>query len=185
MKIYMRFDEDGTQTEVTTSTTKPTGSEWKAAPGDFDFSKRYRLNDAGKIEEISEDELAAMGFETAKSMALAEISRMIDGARNKYVGESASKRKSHRLQEQAANAVISDASSTLAALISPLAAIRNVSILEMAQLILAKSEIANLKVMKLEAVEDNYEKLIVNAETMEQINQILSEVKTALNGGKN
>jgi hypothetical protein len=163
----MRFDENGIQTEVATLTAKPAGSEWKIVPADFDHAKRYCLNVAGKIEEISSEELMATRFANFQSMALKEISMLIDKARNKC--ESVSKRKSHDLQEKAANAVLVDALSDLTTMIAPLAAIRHIDILEMAQLILAKSEIANQKIMELEAMEDNYEKLIKSAETPEQI----------------
>jgi hypothetical protein len=181
IKTYIKFENEN-QVEVAMLATKPTGSEWKVAPANFDYSKRYRLNAAGKIEEISSEELATMNFEISQSMALEEISMLIDRARNKYVGESASKRKSHALQEKAANAVISDVDSQLTSVIQPLAEVRNITILEMAQLISAKAEIANQKILQLEAMEDNYEKLVKNAETSEQIMQLMSELVATLEG---
>jgi hypothetical protein len=183
-KVYLKF-ENGNQSEVATLTTKPSGSEWKTAPANFDFSKRYRLSKSGKIEEISSDELATARFEIAKFMALKEISMLIDGTRNKYVGESASKRKSYELQEKAAISVLTDAESAPSSLIQPLAEVRNITIQEMAQLILSKAEIANQKILQLEAIEDNYEKLVKNAETSEQIAQIISDLMTTLTGEDN
>jgi hypothetical protein len=111
MKIYLRFDEDGKQTEVATLTAKPTALGWKTAPANFDFSKRYKLSGAGKIEEISEDELAATRFTIFKARALDQAVKLIDASRNAYVGSSAAKRKSYELQEKAARAVIEDVSS--------------------------------------------------------------------------
>jgi hypothetical protein len=181
LKTYLKF-ENGNQLEVATLATKPIGSEWKIAPANFDYSKRYRLNAAGKIEEIPTEELVAMNFETSRAMALAEVSMIIERARNKYVGESASKRKSHELQEKAAAALIADINSSFASVIQPLAEVRNITILEMAQLILSKAEIANQKILQLEAVEDNCEKLIKNAETFEQIRQLMNDLVATIEG---
>jgi hypothetical protein len=78
MKIYLRFDENGNQTEVATLAAKPVGSEWKAAPTNFDHSKRYRLSGAGKVEEIPAEELAATQFTIFKARALDQVVKLID-----------------------------------------------------------------------------------------------------------
>ncbi|GHT97937.1 hypothetical protein FACS1894126_2900 [Alphaproteobacteria bacterium] len=66
-----------------------------------------------------------------------------------------------------------------------MADVRNITILEMAQLILAKAQVANQKIIWAEAIEDNYKKLIESAETPEQIDQLLLEISTTLKAGEN
>jgi hypothetical protein len=172
--------ENGRQIEATTLASKPAGEGWKAAPADFDFGKRYKLV-SGTIAEISADELAATRLSEAKAMAATEISMIVDNARSKYVGNSPTKQKCYELQEKAAISVLENAESPLSSLIQPLADLRNITILEMAQLILSKAQVANQKIIWAEAIEDNYKKLIKNAETSEQINRLLAEVVTTLN----
>jgi hypothetical protein len=82
-------------------------------------------------------------LDTEKALALQELSRLVDMARSKYVGESAAKRKCYEIQEKAANAVIDDIGSAIGLLIQPLATLRNLAILEMAELIGKKREIVD------------------------------------------
>ncbi|GHU13346.1 hypothetical protein FACS189449_08580 [Alphaproteobacteria bacterium] len=183
MKAYIRF-ENGKQLEVATLISKPSEDGWKVAPANFDFSKQYRLA-SGKIEEISVDELAAMRLAETKAMVATEISMLVDNARSKYVGNSPAKQKCYELQEKAALSVLEDAESPLGSLIQPLAEVRNITISEMAQLILAKAQVANQKIIWAEAIEDNYKKLIESAETLEQIDQLLLEISTTLKAEEN
>jgi hypothetical protein len=142
MKTYIRF-EDGQQVEATILATKPAGDNWKTAPKNFDFSKRYKLAESGTITEIFSEELFARQLSTEKFHASQELKRLINNAVGKYIGENPSKQKSYELQEKAANAVVDNPDSSLAALIQPLANIRNLTILEKAELILEKAAIAN------------------------------------------
>jgi hypothetical protein len=181
MKIYIRF-ENGEQVEATTLESKPTGGCWKKAPLDFDFSKKYRLSAGGNVEEVPAEEVALMRLESAKTLALQELSRLVEAARVRYTGGFLAKQKCYELQEKAANAVILDSESELGAIIQPLAEIRNIGILWMAQLIIEKAYLSNQKIIQAEAIEDNYQKLIEGATSMEQIDQILQEVITTLEG---
>jgi sugar diacid utilization regulator len=61
-------------------------------------------------------------------------------------------------------------------LIKPLADIRNISVLEMAELILEKAAIANQKIIQAEAIEDQYQDLIESAETVSKLAELLNEV---------
>jgi hypothetical protein len=181
MNRYIRF-ENGKQAEVTTLAAKPTGSDWKKAPQNFDFAKRYRLSSSGSVEEIPDAELMLTKLDTAKALALQELSRLVDIARSKYVGESASKQKSYELQEKAANAVVDNPNSGLSSLIYPLANVRNITVLEMAELILEKAATANQKIIQAEAIEDEYQVLIENAKSTEQLEVLLTEVSNQLEG---
>jgi hypothetical protein len=151
MKIYIRF-ENGEQMEATTLESKPTGGCWKKAPQDFDFSKKYRLSANGNVEEVSAEEMALMRLEAAKMLSLQELSRLVEVARAKYAGGSSAKQKCYELQEKAANAVILNSESELGTIIQPLAEIRNIGILGMAQLILEKSSLSNQKIIQAEAI---------------------------------
>jgi hypothetical protein len=175
MKTYIRF-EDGQQVEATILATKPAGNDWKKAPQNFDFSKRYKLAESGTIEEISSEELDSMRLNIEKTNVLIELKRIINNAVGKYIGENSSKQKSYELQENAANAVIDGQGSSHELLIKPLADIRNISVLEMAELILEKAAIANYKVIQAEAIEDQYQELIEDAETISRLDELLTEV---------
>ncbi|GHT92108.1 hypothetical protein FACS1894122_05490 [Alphaproteobacteria bacterium] len=183
MKTYIRF-ENGKQLEVATLVSKPSEEGWKIAPANFEFSKRYKLA-SGKIEEVSVDELAAMRLAETKAMIATEISMLVDNARSKYVGGSPAKQKCYELQEKAALSVLENAESPLGSILQPLADVRNITILEMAELILAKAQVANQKIIWAEAIEDNYKLLIENAETIEQIDQLLVEISTTLKAEEN
>jgi hypothetical protein len=178
LKTYIRF-ENGKQLEVAALASKPTEDGWRAAPVNFDFSKQYRLV-SGKIEEISADELAAMRLVETKTMVTTEISMLVDNARSKYVGGSPAKQKCYDLQERAAISVLENVESPLSSLIQPLAEVRNITISEMAQLILAKAQVANQKIIWAETIEDRYKKMIENAKTPEQIDQLLVEMSAIL-----
>jgi hypothetical protein len=181
MNKYIRF-ENGKQIEATILSTKPTGDEWKKAQQNFDFSKRYRLSSSDSVEEIPEAELVSTKLDTEKALALQELSRLVDITRNKYAGESAAKRKCYEIQEKVANAVIDNIESVLGLLIQPLATLRNLAILDMAELILTKAATANQKIIQAEAIEDEYQVLIENAESIEQIGALLTEVLNRLEG---
>ncbi|MDR2458639.1 MAG: hypothetical protein LBD43_00895 [Holosporales bacterium] len=179
MNRYIRF-ENGKQAEVTTLAAKPTGSDWKKAPQNFDFAKRYRLSSSGSVEEIPAAELMSTKLDAAKALALQELSRLVDVARGKYVGESAAKQKCYELQEKSANAVVDGQGPSHESLLLPLANVRNITILEMAELILKKAATANQKIIQAEAIEDEYQALIENAESAEHIDGFLNAVTTAL-----
>jgi hypothetical protein len=110
------------------------------------------------------------------------LSRLVDIARSKYVGESAAKQKCYELQEKAASAVIDNPNSLLGNLLLPLANVRNITVLAMAELILEKAATANQKIIQAEAIEDEYQVLIENAEATEQIEVLLTEVSNQLEG---
>jgi hypothetical protein len=175
MKTFIRF-ENGRQIEAVTLENKPSGAGWKQVPKNFDFSKRYRLSEAGAIEEISAEELAAERLNAEKTTALQELSRLVESAREKYIGHSPAKRKCYEIQERAANAVIDNVESVLGMLIRPLAIIRNIGILEMAELILTKAATSNQKIIEAEAIEDKYQILIKNAVNIDQISVLLTEI---------
>ena len=179
MKTYIRF-ENGKQVEVTTLAAKPAGDNWKVAPKNFDFAKRYRLAAGGAIEEIPEAELLAANLEVEKTLALQELARLVDIARSKYVGVSPAKRKSYELQEKAANAVIENIEAALGAIIQPLAVIRNISLLSMAELILSKANVANQKIAEAEAIEDEYKGLIKNAGNTGAIGDLMVSILNRL-----
>jgi hypothetical protein len=185
VKTYIRF-EDGQQVEATILATKPAGDSgssaaiWKTAPKNFDFSKRYRLNGSGTIEEISSEELFAEQLSTEKIHASQELKRLINNVVGKYIGENQSKQKSYELQEKAANGVIDNPDSPFATLIQPLAKIRDITVLEMAELILEKAAIANQKIIQAEAIEDQYQDLLQNAGSSNELVALIAEAKSKL-----
>jgi hypothetical protein len=79
MKTFIRF-ENSKQVEAVMLENKPSGENWKTAPKNFDFVKRYKLSNAGSVEEISAEELAAKRLKVEKNMALQELSRLVDNA---------------------------------------------------------------------------------------------------------
>jgi hypothetical protein len=121
-------------------------------------------------------------LDTAKALALQELSRLVDIARSKYIGESAAKRKCYELQEKAANAVIDGQGPSQELLLLPLANVRNITVLEMAELILAKAATANQKIIQAEAALDMQQMLIKNAESTEQIDELLNTVTSVFEG---
>jgi hypothetical protein len=179
MKTFIRF-ENSRQVETVALENKPAGENWKTAPKNFDFSKRYKLSGAGAIEEIPIEELAAERLKTEKALALQELSRLVDNARDKYVGRSPAKRKCYAIQEMAANAVIDNIESVLGLLIKPLATLRNIGLLEMAELILTKSAASNRKIIEAEAIEDEYKMLIEGAESVGNLRFLITEVLNKL-----
>jgi hypothetical protein len=185
MKHYIRFDENGVQIEAAALLEKPNTAEWKAAPKNFAFNKRYRLSTGGTVEEIPQSELETEQLNAQKTLILQELSRIVDNARTKYVGISPAKRKCYELQEKAANAVINNpepdiTNSLFSWIIRPLANVRNIGILDMAELILEKAHTSNQKIIEAEAIEDEYKILIKNAENTGQISGLITEVLNKL-----
>lgn len=181
MKTYIRF-ENGKQVEVTILETRPIGENWKIAPKNFDFKKAYRLTASGAIEEVPEEVLKEEQLASSKEIALVELSRLVENARSKYIGNTPTKQKCYELQEKAAQAVLDDSNSSLGNLIKPLADVREISITEMAELILEKSTLANQKIIAAEAIEDEYQILIEEAENSLKLAELLSEVSIKTEG---
>lgn len=179
MKTYIRF-ENNKQVEVTTLDHKPEGIGWKVAPKGFDFSRRYKLSENGSVEEIPEEILNAERLEDEKANALLELSQLIGNRCAEYTGETQAKRKSYEIQEKAALAVLDNPDSVSSLLIKPLADIRGISVHDMAELIMEKVNLANHKIIKAEALEDQYQKIIKNALNSSELNASLNEVSKKL-----
>lgn len=182
MKTYIRF-ENGKQVEVTTLESKPLGTDWKTTPKNFDFTKRYRLSVSGSVEEMPQEIVDKERLTEQKSVALLELSRIIDRSRAQYVGETPYKQKSYEIQEKIASTVIDNPETSLGLIIKPLADVRNISVSDMADLILEKSTLANKKIIEAEAIEDKYQDLIESAESISRLDELLSEVSIQLEEG--
>ena len=184
MKTYIKFDEKGKQIEVTTLEEKPKvkskSDNWLEVPEKFDFGTRYKLLENGKIQEMSENELNLEKLEVQKDFSLQELGIQLDQKRSEFLGISDAKRKSHEIQEKAARDFLDNPESSYSAILEPLAKVRGVSISEIATSILEKANLANKKIIEIEAIEDDYQSKIKSTTNLDELGNILSALYSKL-----
>lgn len=142
MAYYIKFDENGVQQEAVSRSSKPAGDGWyKADTKGFDFAKRYRLDPDETIREETEAENEALFVELARGTAVSETQAFLETVREKHSGYSSGKNKAYEAQARSALRVLAaqDAGDPVDALdeqiLGELAAVRSVSVPEMAALI--------------------------------------------------
>ena len=174
MPIYLRF-ENAVQVEATTHAKKPEGSGWLKAPAEFDFEKRYKLLDDGTIVERDESDVAAELLGNSKVGALDTVRFILNTYRRKYAGYSHEKSRSYDIQEKTAKSIVAAVKNNQTPdekdveLIAPLAEIRSITVIEMAQTILTKARKADRAIAKCENIEDLAQRKIAACTTVEEL----------------
>lgn len=177
MSIYIHF-ENNKQVETTTLESKPTG--WYEAPENFDWQKSYCLTEGGKIVERSQENIELELLETAKLSALDSIRIYFNHYTNKYAGYSHQKLKSYEIQAKAAKNILTAPESIDekdAEIIEPLAKVRGISVVQMAELIQEKVKRAKKAIIKCEELVDIAEREIGEAKSKEELQALLDNKK--------
>ncbi|GFR03917.1 putative prophage major tail sheath protein [Trichonephila clavata] len=176
--IYIRF-KDNKQIETTTLESKPTGNDWYEAPENFDWQKSYCLTEGGKIVERSQEDIELELLENAKFSAFDSIRVYFNNYTNKYAGHSHQKSKSYEIQAKAAENILADQDEKDTEIIEPLAKVRGISIVQMAELIQEKVKRAKEAIIKCEELEDLAKKKIKEAKSEGELQTLLDDLRTA------
>lgn len=104
MAIYIRF-ENGKQAEVTELGKKP-GEGWIKAPASFNWNKRYRLNDKGKVIAMSAKAIAREVLEQMKQQKKVEIMAQAGRFRTAVYPVGQSKNDEYRIKAEAARRLV-------------------------------------------------------------------------------
>ncbi|WP_339048014.1 hypothetical protein [Candidatus Mesenet endosymbiont of Phosphuga atrata] len=178
MPIYIRF-VNNKQVEATTLESKREGDGWYEAPRDFSWQKSYCLTENGEITECSDEDVRLELLQNAKSAALTSLNIYFHNYTGPYVGYSHHKAKSYDIQAQAAGNILKaeEAKQPLnnkdTEIITPLAQVRDISVVEMAKLIQEKANQAIKAIIKCEEFESLAKKKINEAKTDEELQNIL------------
>ncbi|UJQ20795.1 hypothetical protein L2227_06540 [Wolbachia endosymbiont of Delia radicum] len=179
MPIYIRF-ENNKQVETTVLENKPGGENWYEAPKNFDWQKSYRLTEGGKIVERSKEDIELELLETAKLSAFSSLRAYYDNYTHQYTGYSHQKLKSYEIQAKAAENILTAPESINkkdAEVIEPLAKVRGISIVQMAELIQEKAKKAVKAIIKCEELEDLAKKKIKEVRGKEELQSLLNDFK--------
>ena len=179
MSIYIRF-EDNRQVETTTLENKPEGKDWYEAPKNFDWQKSYRLTEGGKIVERSKEDIELELLQNAKLSALSSLRTYYDNYTHKYAGYSHQKARSYAIQAEAAESILAAPESIDekdAAIIEPLARVRGISVVQMAEIIQGKAKKAVKAIIKCEELEDLAKKKIKEIKDQEELQSFLNNFK--------
>ncbi len=182
MSIYIRF-ENHKQVETTTLESKPTGNDWYEAPKNFDWQKSYRLTEGGKIVERSQEDIELELLQNAKFSALDSIRVYFNNYTHQYAGYSHQKLKSYEIQAKAAKSILAAQRSELAfnekdlKIVEPLAKVREISVVQMAELIQEKAKRAKKAIIKCEELVDIAEREIGEAKSKEELQTLLDDCK--------
>ncbi len=171
--IYIRF-KDNKQIETTTLESKPTGNDWYEAPENFDWQKSYRLTEGGKIVERNKEDIELELLETAKLSAIDSIRVYFNHYTHQYADQ---KSKSYEIQAKAAENILADQDEKDAEVIEPLAKVRGISIVQMAELIQEKVKRAKEAIIKCEELEDLAKKKIKEAKSEGELQALLDDCK--------
>lgn len=71
MTIFIRFNQQGKQIEAIQRSTRP-NSDWKIAPADFSWNKRYKLVQ-DQVLEMTEENLEEENLKTQKGLVLCHV----------------------------------------------------------------------------------------------------------------
>ncbi|MBS9529997.1 hypothetical protein INQ25_01020 [Wolbachia endosymbiont of Rhagoletis cerasi] len=178
MPIYIHF-ENNKQVETTTLKSKPTG--WYEAPRNFDWQKSYCLTQGGKIVERNKEDIELELLENAKLSALSSLRTYYNNYTHKYAGASHQKSKSYAIQTQAAENILAAQRSEFdeedLKIVEPLAKVRGISIVQMAELIQEKAKRAKKAIIKCEELEDLAKKKIEEVRDKEELQSLLNDFK--------
>ncbi|GHM58800.1 MAG: hypothetical protein sL5_10370 [Candidatus Mesenet longicola] len=178
MPIYIRFINNK-QVETTTLENKPKGEGWHEAPRDFSWQKSYCLAENGEITQCSDEDIKLELLQNAKSAALTSLNIYFHNYTGPYVGYSHHKAKSYDIQAQAAENILKaeEAKQPLnnkdTEIITPLAQVRDISVVEMAKLIQERANQAIKAIIKCEELESLAKKKIKEAKTDQELQNIL------------
>jgi hypothetical protein len=189
MPVYIRF-ENKKQVETTTLENKPEGNYWQEAPKNFDWQKSYCLTEGGEIVERSKKDIEDELLQNAKFSILSSLHIYFNNYTYQYAGNSHQKAKSYEIQAKAAENILESSRSELpfaekdTQIIEPLAKVREISVVQMAELIQEKVKKAVQVVAKCEELEDSSKKRIKEAKTQKELQNILShferEIKNSI-----
>lgn len=174
MPIYLHF-ENGLHVETTTLPKKPDGAGWHKANADFAWEKRYKLIENGLIVERDELDVAQEFLQNSRSGALDTVRLILNTYRRKYVGYSPEKTRSYDVQEKTAKSIVASSKNNQTPdekdveLIAPLAELRSITVVEMAQTILTKARKADRAIAKCENIEDLAQRKIAACTTLEEL----------------
>ncbi len=171
MPVYIKF-KNNKQVETTTLESKPTGNNWYEAPKNFDWQKSYCLTEGGEIAQRSQENIELELLETAKLSALDSIRVYFNNYTHQYAGYSHQKSKSYEIQAKAAENILTAPESIDgkdAEIIEPLAQVRGISVVQMAELIQEKVKRAKEAIIKCEELEDLAKKEIKEAKNEREL----------------
>lgn len=186
MAYYIKFDEDGVQQEAVSRSQKPAGDGWHKADKDFDFGKRYRLDPDDTIREETAEENEATFVALARGTAISETQVFLETVREKHSGYSSGKNKAYDTQARSALRVLAaqDAGDPVDALdeqiLGELAAVRSVSVPEMAALIKTKMDETDVILGLIEGYEDRAMAIIEDATSRDDLRTDLETLKADL-----
>lgn len=176
--IYIRF-ENNKQVETTTLENKPKGDNWYEAPKNFDWQKSYCLTEGDKIVERSKEDIERELLDHAKLWAISCLNMYFDRYANRYAGYSHAKAESYEIQAKAAENILASGAGELkdTKIVAPLANVRGISIVQMAELIQEKAKKAIIGIAKCEEMEDIAKKKIMEAQTQEELQNFLNSLE--------
>ncbi|WCR59653.1 MAG: hypothetical protein PG978_001101 [Wolbachia endosymbiont of Ctenocephalides felis wCfeF] len=179
MPIYIRF-ENNKQVETTTLESKPTGNDWYEAPKNFDWQKSYCLTEGGEIAQRTKEDIQKELLDNAKLCAFDSMRFYYDNHTHQYAGHSHQKAKSYEIQAKAAKSILAAPESIDekdAEIIEPLAKVRGISVVEMAEMIQEKVKKAVKAIIKCEELVDIAERKIGEAKSKEELQTLLDDCK--------
>ncbi|WP_353280447.1 MULTISPECIES: hypothetical protein [unclassified Wolbachia] len=184
MPIYIRF-EHNKQVETTTLESKPTGNDWYEAPKNFDWQKSYCLTEGGKIAQRNQEDIELELLQNAKFSALSNLHAYYDNYTHQYAGHSHQKAKSYEIQAKAAKSILADQDEKDAEIIEPLAKVRGISVVEMAEMIQEKVKKAVKAIIKCEELMDIAEREIGEAKSKGELQTLLDDCKQKMQNLEN
>lgn len=175
MTVYVRF-ENKQQVETITADKKPPDTGWHKAPEDFEWGKRYQLEN-GKMQLMADVTIMEMELETKRNMAMGDVRICVDMYRKKYMGYSAEKSQGYAVQSREAELVLAGNTGNTLQL---LASTRGISVEKMAALIQQKTQRTAKAMVICEALEDGAIMELKKANTPEAVKVIVDTLASKL-----
>ena len=185
MPSYLKFDDQGVQTETVFRKTQPSG-DWHKAPDDFDKAKRYRNDADNTIRLETEEENESNFLALARIKAADEVRIELEQCRQKFSGYSAGKNKAYETQARSALRVLeADAAGQEIdpldeQILGELAKVREITVVEMASLIKTKMDERDVALALIEAYEDKAARVIEAATSRDDLRTSLEAMQAEL-----
>lgn len=139
MKIYIRFNASGVQTEAIQSRSRPS-SEWCVAPPDFGWDKRYKRI-ADQVVEMTAEDIAAEQLQIQKDLVLSNTLQELHGILDQHTHRSLLDSQLRIMEAEAARVFLgNNADAQAQAALQPLADLWGLSLEETAQKLQAEAE---------------------------------------------
>lgn len=140
MTIFIRFDSQGSQMEAIQCSNRP-GLEWKTAPKDFSWEKRYkRVQD--QVKEMTEADLEEENLQIQKGLVLSNLQQKLHAILESIAPLRDIPQK--MMEAQAAQAFLDNEKDTkVQEALQPLANVWNLSLQEAAQKLQQEAEKMN------------------------------------------